>query len=112
MHDLFNTPGPLRESLRRRVAVEQGADLLAASKALFAVFRKFRDRVPSESGELRSHVNLFVGTENVRSISALTTPLRLGPKSRFSLPSAWQAAINRSGNSVNWQTETAKKGVH
>ena len=36
------------------------------------------DRVLTEQGELREHVNVFVGTENVRFIDGLSTRVRDG----------------------------------
>ena len=35
-------------------------------------------RVRNEQGDLRPHVNLFVGSENVRDLSGLATPLADG----------------------------------
>jgi molybdopterin converting factor small subunit len=40
-------------------------------------------RVRTEQGDLRPHVNLFVGSENVRDLSGLSTPL--GPGSQLSI---------------------------
>jgi molybdopterin converting factor small subunit len=35
-------------------------------------------RVRTEQGDLRPHVNLFVGSENIRDLSGLSTPLGAG----------------------------------
>jgi sulfur-carrier protein len=46
-----------------------------ALEALWAVCPALRDRVATEEGEIREHVNLFVGQENVRYTGGLTTPV-------------------------------------
>jgi sulfur-carrier protein len=78
----FNIPGPLRGFTANRSAVqlelEDGTDLLKALLELFAAYPGLRDRVLTESGEIRRHVNIFVGNENVRYTDGLTTPLPAG----------------------------------
>ena len=37
-----------------------------------------RDRVVNEQGNVREHINIFVGDENIRFTSGLATPLRGG----------------------------------
>lgn len=51
------------------------ADVL---RALGEVCPGVIDRVLDEQGELRRHVNLFVGPDNVRSLSGLDTPVPAG----------------------------------
>ena len=46
-----------------------------ALEALWAVYPALRDRVATEEGELRQHVNLFVGQDNVRYTGGLATPV-------------------------------------
>jgi molybdopterin converting factor small subunit len=49
-----------------------------AGEALDQLFRShppLRDRVLDERGELRPHVNVFVGNESVRYTGGLATPL-------------------------------------
>jgi len=78
----FNIPGPLRGFTENRsavpLAVSEGADVLKALRELFAAYPGLRDRVLTESGELRQHVNIFVGNENVRYTGGLATPLTAG----------------------------------
>jgi sulfur-carrier protein len=74
---VFKIPGPLREFTRNRsdvpVQVQEGGDLRKALVALFAAHPGLRDRVLTESGETRSHVNIFVGKEDVRYTGGLAT---------------------------------------
>jgi sulfur-carrier protein len=73
----FNIPGPLREFTENqsavRVEVNAGASLLQVLQALFAVYPGLRDRVVTESGEARQHVNIFVANENIRYTGGLAT---------------------------------------
>lgn len=73
----FHIPGPLREFTGKKgtvqVEVKAGADLLQALQALFAAYPGLRDRVLTETGETRRHVNIFVENENVRYTGGLAT---------------------------------------
>jgi sulfur-carrier protein len=79
MQILFNIPGPLREFTDNRsavwVEVETGANLLQALQALFAAYPGLRDRVLTETGETRRHVNIFLANENVRYTGGLATAI-------------------------------------
>ncbi|MGB7848854.1 MAG: ubiquitin-like small modifier protein 1 [Candidatus Acidiferrum sp.] len=79
MQVLFHIPGPLREFTEKRgevrVEVKAGADLLSALLALFAACPGLRDRVLTESSEIRDHVNIFVANEHVRYSGGLSTPV-------------------------------------
>ncbi len=46
-----------------------------ALEALWTICPGLRDRVATEQGEIREHVNVFVGQENVRFTGGLTTPV-------------------------------------
>jgi sulfur-carrier protein len=78
----FNIPGPLRGFTANRSTVQlelkESADLHQALLDLFRAYPGLRDRILTESGELRHHVNIFVENENVRYTSGLTTPLPVG----------------------------------
>jgi molybdopterin converting factor small subunit len=43
--------------------------------ALWAVYPGVRDRVLTEQGALRPHVNVFVGPESIRFSGGLATPV-------------------------------------
>ncbi len=82
MQVVFNIPGPLREFTENqravRVEVQPGANLLQALQALFQEYPGLHDRVLTEAGEARRHVNLFVDNENVRYTGGLATPVPAG----------------------------------
>jgi molybdopterin synthase sulfur carrier subunit len=75
----FHIPGPLREFAAHQSTVhlhlDPGANLASALHSLFLQHPGLRDRVLTESGELRRHVNIFLGNENIRYTGGLTTPL-------------------------------------
>jgi molybdopterin converting factor small subunit len=55
-----------------------GGRLQDALEALFAAHPGIRDRVLTERGEIRQHVNVFVGKSDVRWSGGLATPLAEG----------------------------------
>jgi molybdopterin converting factor small subunit len=55
-----------------------GRTLQDALTALFAAHPGIRDRILSEQGEIRAHVNVFVGNSETRSTGGLATPLADG----------------------------------
>ena len=74
----FWIPGPLRSMTggRSRVDVETpGGTLKDALEALFSAHPGIRDRVLTEQGEIRPHVNVFVGKSEARSTGGLATSL-------------------------------------
>jgi serine/threonine protein kinase/molybdopterin converting factor small subunit len=78
----FKIPGPLREFAEHQstvcVEVEAGANLLQALQALFVACPGLRDRVLTEAGETRQHVNVFLANENVRYTGGLATTIPPG----------------------------------
>jgi sulfur-carrier protein len=78
----FHIPGPLRQFTADQstvqIHIDPGATLFSALHTLFLQFPGLRDRVLTESGELRRHVNLFLGNENVRYTGGLATPVPPG----------------------------------
>jgi molybdopterin converting factor small subunit len=52
------------------------ADVRGALEALFRAHPGLRDRITSETGEVRVHVNVFVEGEAIRFTGGLSTPLR------------------------------------
>ena len=77
----FWIPGPLRSMTAGRSLVDvetAGGTLRDALEALFAAHPVIRDRILTERGEIREHVNVFVGKEEVRSTGGLGTSLADG----------------------------------
>ncbi|MEK7331713.1 MAG: ubiquitin-like small modifier protein 1 [Candidatus Eisenbacteria bacterium] len=78
---VFHIPGYVREFTggRSRVVLEASpATVGEALEALWALHPGVRDRVVTEQGEVRPHVNLFVGSESIRFSGGLGTPLADG----------------------------------
>ena len=74
----FRLPGYLAELASGRGRVEivaSPATLRDALLALWAVHPGLRDRVLTEQGLVRPHVNVFVGRESIRYSGGLETPL-------------------------------------
>jgi ABC-type oligopeptide transport system ATPase subunit/molybdopterin converting factor small subunit len=81
MSVIFFIPGPLRKFTngRDQVVVEGSfTNLREALAALCAAHPGVRDRVLTEQGEIREHVNLFVGNDCVRFGNGLRTPVSNG----------------------------------
>jgi molybdopterin converting factor small subunit len=77
----FRIPGPLTSLTdgHSRVDVQTcGLTLISALEGLFAAHRGLRDRIVTEQGEIRPHVNVFVGTTEARSTGGLATLLEDG----------------------------------
>jgi molybdopterin converting factor small subunit len=79
-HVVFLIPAPLRPFADGRSRVEVGVagvrpSLGDALAALGSVAPGVRDRVLTEQGEVRPHVNVFVGAESFRWTGGLATPV-------------------------------------
>jgi molybdopterin converting factor small subunit len=74
----FYIPGALREFTagKSRVHIEQSpATLSDALAALWALYPGVRDRIATEQGQVREHINIFIGDENVRYTGGLASPV-------------------------------------
>jgi sulfur-carrier protein len=74
-------PGPLRAFANGAAEIEIQASPGTVGEALdelFAAHPGMRDRVVNEVGEIRRHVNIFVGSEPIRYSGGLATPVREG----------------------------------
>src|SRR5262245_8170606 len=74
----FYIPGPLRQHSGGLGRVEidvSGATVAEALVALWQVYPGRRDRILTEQGEVRQHVNVFVGEENIRYCGGLAAPV-------------------------------------
>ena len=77
----FHIPGALRDFTAgmSSVAVDVSAGTLGdALSALWVLHPGVRDRVFTEQQQLRQHINIFVGKENVRYTGGLATPVSDG----------------------------------
>lgn len=78
---VFHIPGGLREFTagRSRIEVEPSPATLAdALSALCGVYPGVRDRILTEQGQLREHINIFIGDENVRYTGGLASAVPAG----------------------------------
>jgi molybdopterin synthase sulfur carrier subunit len=80
---VFLIPTPLRPFAngRSRIEVDVAKDPAALRDALQALWDAapgVRDRVLTEQGEVRQHVNVFVSTESCRWTGGLATPVADG----------------------------------
>jgi molybdopterin converting factor small subunit len=74
-------PGPLQPfaSGRREIALDARPRTVAdALRAVAEAHPGIRDRVVTERGELRPHINIFVGPDNIRDGEGLATPVPEG----------------------------------
>jgi molybdopterin converting factor small subunit len=74
----FWIPGPLLSMTSGRSHVDletSGGTLLDALESLFAAHPAIRDRVLTERGEIREHVNVFVGKREARLTGGLASPV-------------------------------------
>lgn len=73
---LFHIPGALREFTAGRSTVKveyAGGTVQQALAALCAVYPGVRDRILTEQGQVRQHINIFIGNEDVRYTGGLAT---------------------------------------
>ncbi len=78
---VFVIPGPLRDVAggQREVRVDGSAgSLVEALALLWRECPAVRDRVLTERGEVRPHINIFIDGENSRYSGGLSTPVRDG----------------------------------
>jgi len=75
----LHLPGPLR-SFASDQSVLTLTGPASVSEALALLPLGVRERILDERGELRPHVNVFVGETSVRETGGLATPLADGAK--------------------------------
>ena len=77
----FHIPGALREFTGGRSKVEiahSPATLAEALSVLWTLYPGVRDRIATEQGNVREHINIFIGDENVRYTGGLASPVTAG----------------------------------
>ena len=78
---LFVIPGALREFSGGRGDVQIDGPASTVREALALLWKECpgaRDRVLTERGEVRTHINIFVDGENIRYAGDLAAPVRDG----------------------------------
>jgi molybdopterin converting factor small subunit len=91
----FEIPGALREFSGGRGQVEIAISPSTVDQALLALWTLcpgMRDRVVTEQGEVRAHINIFVGDENIRYSGGLAT--RVSAESVISIVPAVSGGAN------------------
>ncbi len=81
MSFVVRIPGPLRELAGNRHQVRVDAPAASVSDALSLLWTRcpgVRDRVITERGEVRPHINIFVDGESIRDSAGLGTRVRDG----------------------------------
>jgi molybdopterin converting factor small subunit len=71
---VFLIPGPLRDLAKGREEVRLEGDASSLSEALTLLWAEcpgVRDRVLTERGDVRPHINIFVDGENIRYLGGL-----------------------------------------
>ena len=78
---LVHIPGPLRVYAegRREVEIDAGRGTLRdVLLTLWSRYPGLRDRLASEQGEIREHINIFIGNEDIRFLDGLATRISDG----------------------------------
>ena len=74
----FHIPAPLREFTGGQTQVEIATapkTLADALAALWLVYPGLRHRVATEQGEIREHINIFIGNDDIRFTGGLASPV-------------------------------------
>jgi sulfur-carrier protein len=77
----FHIPGALREFTagHGKVEIEHTPNTLAdALFALSILYPGVRDRIATEQGQIREHINIFIGDEDVRYTGGLASSVSAG----------------------------------
>jgi molybdopterin converting factor small subunit len=78
---LFHIPGALREFTggRSTVQIKESPQTLAdALSVLWMLYPGIRDRMATEQGQVREHINIFIGDSNCRYTGGLASPVPTG----------------------------------
>lgn len=74
----FHIPGGLRQFTAGQSTLKlqhSPATVAEALSILWTLYPGVRDRIATEQGQVREHINIFVGDENVRYTGGLASPL-------------------------------------
>ena len=76
-------PSPLRTFTngQSEVQIQESASTVGESlNLLWKDYPGLRDRIMNEQGQVREHINVFVGEENIRFTGGLASPVAEGSK--------------------------------
>ncbi len=76
MQATFIIPGPLREFADGQSDVVISATATTVGQALSLLWEQYpalKDRIMTEQGKVRQHINIFVGEENIKYTGGLQT---------------------------------------
>jgi sulfur-carrier protein len=95
----FLIPGALREFTGGQSRIEMECESAALGDLLarlWVLYPGLRDRILTEQGQVRNHINIFVGDENTRYSGGLSTPIAAG--STISIIPAVSGGANRDSS--------------
>jgi len=78
---IFHIPGGLREFTSGEATVkidDSPATLEGALAALWTRYPGLRDRVLTEQGQVREHISVFIGDQDIRYSGGLASPVASG----------------------------------
>jgi len=81
MSFLFVIPGPLRDLAGGRSELRVDGSAASIREALNLLghdYPKVRDRIVTELGEVRPHINIFIDGDSFRDIGGLSAPIPHG----------------------------------
>ncbi|MGH9455645.1 MAG: MoaD/ThiS family protein [Terriglobia bacterium] len=94
----FHIPGPLRELTggHSKVEIEGSPGTLAdALSGLWTLYPGLRDRIATEQGQIREHINIFIGDADIRYTGGLTSSIP--PESEISIVPAISGGAGEPG---------------
>jgi sulfur-carrier protein len=77
----FIIPGPLREFAGGKQDLVFDIHVTTVGEALHVLWNTYpglKDRVLTEQGEVRKHINIFAGDENIKYTGGFETPMKDG----------------------------------
>ncbi|HEV2118362.1 MAG TPA: ubiquitin-like small modifier protein 1 [Terriglobales bacterium] len=107
----FHIPGPLRTFSGGRSEVTfatAGTTVADALQALWAACPGMQDRVVTEQGQVREHINIFVGKENIRYTGGLAT--QVSAKAEISIVPAISGGKTAENPEPRGTAQNAKAG--
>jgi molybdopterin synthase sulfur carrier subunit len=78
---LVHLSGHLKIYTHGEIEVQLPGDFATVGDALDSLWEKhtaLRDRVLNEQGDIRQHVNIFIGSDDVKRLNGLQTPVSKG----------------------------------